>query len=212
MQNVRYTIFVFLAKHSRGQLCTLHSLVRWSKSGSLAERLFKRIPNGWSISTWCCSHPSRVDLFSWSRHTHLADGPRSVPIQVVGLATITAACCNTSDDIKTKKWAFVVGVPLLFTTLVYAVTDQSKFQGYFFAERPPPLSNWGGGTFGVINFSELWAPPYHQGLFVVRMFVSITVNICSILLVLIDAVCLEVREASRVCCVLLYLRLHCGVE
>eukprot|EP00752_Nemacystus_decipiens_P012202 g10818.t1 len=109
---------------------------------------------------------------------------------VVGLLTVTAACCTTSDSAKTIKWTLVVGAPTVFTALVYAVIDRSMFEGYSSSEQAP-LSNWGNGSFGAMSFFELWAAPYHQAFYIVRMIISITLNICSILLVLIDAVCLE---------------------
>lgn len=116
-------------------------------------------------------------------------------VQVVGLATVSIACCRASDANKTKKWAFVVGAPTVLTALVYAVIDRSKFQGYSSAEHPP-LSHWGGGgRFGVMfDFSGLFAAPCLQGVYIVRVFISITLNVCNILLVLIDAVCLEVGK------------------
>lgn len=91
--------------------------------------------------------------------------------------------------------------------MVYAIVDHSKFEGYSSAEHPP-LSNWSGGTFGILSFYALWAAPYHQGFYIIRLFVSITFNVCSILLVLIDAVCLEVRGFKRVLCP----TIHGGVE
>lgn len=121
----------------------------------------------------------------------------SPSLQVVGLATVSAACCTTSDGSKAKKWAFVVGAPTVLTALVYATIDQSKFEGYSSADQPP-LSNWGGGSFGLLSFFELWASSYHQGVYVIRLVVSITLHICSILLVLIDSVCLEVRNFKGV--------------
>lgn len=131
--------------------------------------------------------------FSHHTCTYIDDSePRFLlRFQIVGLVTVSIACCTTPDGAKTKKWAFVVGAPTVFTAVVYAVIDRSKFEGYSSAEYPP-LSNWSNGSFGLRNFSEFWATP-DRGFYVVRLFVSITLNICSILLVQIDAVCLEVR-------------------
>lgn len=85
----------------------------------------------------------------------------------------------------------VVGVPLVFTLLVYAVGDRTKFTG-FPSENAPP-SNWGDGSLGVVRFSEIWDAPTQHWFYIARTFLSITINISSILLVLVDAVCLEVR-------------------
>lgn len=113
----------------------------------------------------------------------------------MGLAVVSAACCRTSGNTKTTKWAFVIGVPLAINTLIYAVFDQSKFQGYSGLERPP-LSSWGAGSFGEVNFSRLGDEPKAYLFSVVRMFLSIVINICSVMLVLIDAVCLEVEKVK----------------
>ena len=91
----------------------------------------------------------------------------------------------------------VVGVPLALNTLVYAMFDRSKFQGYNDLDRPP-LSGWGAGSFGAVDFSRLFEAPGEYLFSVVRTFMSVVINICSILLVLIDAVCLEVRRPTLV--------------
>jgi len=115
----------------------------------------------------------------------------------MGLAVVSTACCRTSDNTKTRKWAFVIGVPLALTNLVYAVFDRSKFQGYSGLERSP-LSSWGAGTFGELDFSRLGEDPKAYWFSVVRVFMSVVINISSVLLVLIDAVCLEVSHGSLV--------------
>lgn len=95
-----------------------------------------------------------------------------------------------------KKWMLVILSPMMLTMLVYAVGDRSKFQGYSSAANAP-LSNWGDGTFGVADFSNVLpnAPNQHW-FFIIRLIFSITINVSSVLLVLIDAVCLEVRQLS----------------
>lgn len=75
--------------------------------------------------------------------------------------------------------------------LVYAMTDRTKFED--FSSENTPLSNMGEGSLGVVSFSEIWDAPKQHCFYIVRMVVSITINISSILLVLIDAVCLAVR-------------------
>ncbi len=86
----------------------------------------------------------------------------------------------------------VIGAPMILTLLVYAVADRSKFQGYSTAESAP-MSNMGDGSFGLVGFGHLSGEGADQNWFyVVRTFLSITINISSILLVLVDAVCLEV--------------------
>ena len=122
-------------------------------------------------------------------------------MQVVGLAVITASCAEVSNLASPaenmRKWKIIIGAPMALTVLVYAVVDRSKFQGFSSAESAP-LSNVGRGSFGIAEFGGLWDDfsPL-QWFYVGRTFLSITINISSILLVLIDAVCLEV---GRVCC------------
>eukprot|EP00752_Nemacystus_decipiens_P005826 g5266.t1 len=113
---------------------------------------------------------------------------------MLGLAIITASCSQGSDGANiTKKWVIVIVVPTLLTMLVYAVGDRSKFQGYSNAENAP-LSNWSNGSFGIASFSELLADaPNQHWFYIIRLIFSITINVSSVLLVLIDAVCLEFR-------------------
>lgn len=106
---------------------------------------------------------------------------------------MTAVCCRASGDSKARKSAFVIGAPLVLTTLAYAVFDRSKFQGYSANDRPL-LSNWGGGGFGAVNFSRLRDDSERYCFYVVRTAMSIVINICSVMLVLGDAVGLEVRQ------------------
>lgn len=141
-----------------------------------------------------------LDTFTWHRSQPLTDDSFILPngaihsagAQVIGLAIVTTACVKTSPKNITKQFILVAGAPVLVTMVVYAVIDPSKFQGYSTAENPP-LSNWGGGSFGLIDFSQLWKTPSQHWFYIVRTFSSVIINICSILLVLIDAVCLEVR-------------------
>lgn len=116
--------------------------------------------------------------------------------QIIGLAIITAAFSFTAHQSITKRFVCIVGIPVAVTMLVYAVTDRSKFHGFSSEDEFEPLSNWRGGSFGVVDFSQLWKAPVRHGFYIVRVFSSVTINICSILLVLIDAVCLEVRHQS----------------
>lgn len=153
-------------------------------------------------------------VFSWRRHTgglcfhdKRRDPRHGMHEQVVGLATILAASCMDFCSNKAKKWAVVGGVPMLFTAMIFVVIDRSKFQGYASAEHAP-LSNWGGGSFGAVDFSKLWESPMQHWFYVVRTFFSVTINISSILLVLIDAVCLQVRDTQGVMCRMTY----CGDE
>ena len=90
------------------------------------------------------------------------------------------------------KWIYVLVVPLALTVAVYAIVDTSKFQGYSSEERLP-LSNWKGGTFWLVDVSAFLDAPKTYALYIVRMILSIVINISSILLVLIDTVCLQVR-------------------
>lgn len=126
--------------------------------------------------------------WSWAERKNL-----NGKTQILGLAIITASCSKVSDAANVvKKWIFVTLAPILLTMLVYAVGDRSKFQGYSTAENAP-LSNWGDGTFGIANFAELVADtPNQHWFYVIRLIFSITINVSSVLLVLIDAVCLEV--------------------
>lgn len=115
---------------------------------------------------------------------------------MVGLAIITAAFAKVSNsDNNTRKWMWIIGLPMVLTVLVYAVVDRSKFQGYSLAEKAP-LSNWRGGSMGTLDFSTFGNAPQKHWFYIIRMFVSIVINISSILLVLIDAVCLNVRLSS----------------
>lgn len=112
--------------------------------------------------------------------------------QIVGLVVITVACTDVSSSISNvKKWLYAVAVPWVFTLLVYAATDRTKFEG--FPSEETPLSNWRDGSFGVVSFDEIWDAPGQHCFYILRMFFSIVINISSILLVLIDAVCLEAR-------------------
>lgn len=125
-----------------------------------------------------------------------ANDPSGTGVQIMGLAVITASCAEVSNPANPaeniRKWKLVVGAPMVLTVLVYAVADRSKFQGYSSAASAP-LSSFGDGSFGIAEFDELldeWSPQHW--FYVCRTFLSITINISSILLVLIDAVCLEV--------------------
>lgn len=91
-----------------------------------------------------------------------------------------------------KKWVYVLGVPTAVTVAVYAIVDLSKFQGYSLAEKAP-LSNWRGGSFGLVDFPVMLYNPGLYAFYIVRTFISIVINISSVLLVLIDTVCLQVR-------------------
>ena len=112
--------------------------------------------------------------------------------KVVGLAVITAASTTTSSRLAVQKWVYVLAVPTVVTALVYAAMDRSKFQGYSSAKNIP-LSNWSDGSFGLVDFYAIFDDPGQYTLYVVRLFVSIVINITSVLLVLIDTVCLQVR-------------------
>lgn len=60
------------------------------------------------------------------------------------------------------------------------------------------MSNMGDGSFGLVDFGDLSGEESDQNWFyVVRTFLSIVINISSILLVLIDAVCLEVGRVEK---------------
>lgn len=82
------------------------------------------------------------------------------------------------------------------TAAVYAIADVAKFQGYALAENTP-LSNWRGGSFGLVDFSVIFDDPGLYTFYVVRTFISIVINISSVLLVLIDTVCLQVRVREQ---------------
>ncbi|CAM9353417.1 unnamed protein product [Ectocarpus sp. 12 AP-2014] len=109
---------------------------------------------------------------------------------IVGFGIVTAACGTAAPEKQLKKWMYVLGVPMIITIAVYAALDRSKFQGYSLADHPP-LSNWGMGAFGTINFAELREKPRKYWFYVSRTFLSVNINVSSILLILIDAVCLE---------------------
>lgn len=99
-----------------------------------------------------------------------------------------------AKEASTKKWTMVVAIPLALTLVIYSATDRTKLQGYL-TPGSAPLSNWGAGSFGTVDFSELSASSASSRqlwFYVVRLFLSIGINVSSILLVLIDAVCLEV--------------------
>lgn len=118
--------------------------------------------------------------------------------KLLGLAIITASCSKASNAANNKKkWICVTLAPTILTMLVYAVSDRSKFQGYSSA-HDTPLSNWSDGSFGLAEFGELFGgSPRPHWFYVIRLIFSITINISSVLLVLIDAVCLEVGYACR---------------
>ncbi|CAN0471273.1 unnamed protein product, partial [Ectocarpus sp. 12 AP-2014] len=109
---------------------------------------------------------------------------------IVGFGIVTAACGTAAPEKQLKKWMYVLGVPMVITVAVYAALDRSKFQGYSLADHPP-LSNWGMGAFGTISFAELREAPRKYWFYVSRTFLSVNINVSSILLILIDAVCLE---------------------
>lgn len=134
--------------------------------------------------------PRRLTL---SSHGSWAYRKPASETQIVGLAIITASCSKSSGAADvTKKWMFVILAPTILTILVYAVGDRSKFQGYATAENTP-LSNWGDGSFGMASFDGFLSHiPNEHWFYVVRLIFSITINVSSVLLVLIDAVCLEV--------------------
>ncbi|CAM9440375.1 unnamed protein product [Ectocarpus fasciculatus] len=109
---------------------------------------------------------------------------------IVGLGIVTAACGKVAREKQVRKWMYVLGVPMAITFVAYGAFDRSKFRGYSEADHPP-LSHWGTGTFGMIDFSELREEPRRYSFYVIRTFLSVIINISSILLILIDAVCLE---------------------
>lgn len=86
-------------------------------------------------------------------------------------------------------------VPLALTVAVYAIIDMSKFQGYS-SEDGMPLSHWRDGSLGLVDFSALLDAPGSYSLYVVRTSLSIVINISSVLLVLVDTVCLQVRIST----------------
>lgn len=111
----------------------------------------------------------------------------------IGLAVVTAACTKLPRDYDRKKWLFIVGAPLVLTTIAYASGDRSKFQGYSTASDAP-LSSWRYTTLQAINFHDFENAPGKYAFYIVRMTLSVLINVSSILLILIDAVCLEVRR------------------
>lgn len=131
-----------------------------------------------------------------SVYVHLlifSSGKNLFGTKIVGLAIITASCGRVSDPASNmKKWLWVILAPMALTMLVYAVGDRSKFQGYSSVENAP-LSNWSNGSFGVADFSDFFDDvPNQHWFYVIRLMCSISINVSSILLILIDAVCLEV--------------------
>lgn len=114
-------------------------------------------------------------------------------VKAVGLAVVAFASMTASPQFTAHKWTYVLVVPLALTVAVYAINDTSKFKGYSAVERFP-LSNWKGGSFGLLDVYALFDDPSSYALYTVRTFLSIVVNVASILLVLIDTVCLEVRR------------------
>lgn len=113
-------------------------------------------------------------------------------MQIVGLGVITFACAKVSNPTNNlKKWLCIILVPEVLTLLVYAVTDRTKFEG--FPSEIAPLSNMGEGSLGAASFYEIWDAPKRHCFYIVRTVVSIIITISSILLVLIDVVCLEVK-------------------
>ena len=129
-------------------------------------------------------------MFSLIAVPHAAVYPTHA--KVVGLAVVTAASITTPAQFAAQKWICVLVVPLALAAAVYALIDTSKFQGYSSEERMP-LSHWRGGSFGLVDFSALLDAPRLYTFYVVRTFLSILINISSVLLVLIDTVCLQVR-------------------
>lgn len=112
--------------------------------------------------------------------------------KVVGLALVTAASTTTPSEFAARKWIYVLVAPLLLTVAVYATFDRSKFAGYSSAANTP-LTNWRGGSFGLVNFSVMSDAPGLYMLYILRTFFSIVINVSSVLLVLIDTVCLQAR-------------------
>lgn len=109
---------------------------------------------------------------------------------------ITASSVKLPPALVGLKWVLVVGVPLVLTMLVYAVIDRSMFRGYSTAPSSP-LSNWSESSVGMVDFSELWKAPAIYVFYIIRTWFSIVINISSILLIIIDAVCLEVRKGGH---------------
>ncbi|CAM9779260.1 unnamed protein product, partial [Pylaiella littoralis] len=129
-----------------------------------------------SLGLLAASDPFTLQPFTWQ--------------SIVGLAVITVACGEVSDPNSiVKKWLCAVGLPVVFTLLVYATTDRTKFEE--FPSDKTPLSNWRDGSLGIVSFYEIWDAPRQHCFYIVRTFFSITINVSSILLVLVDAVCLE---------------------
>ncbi|CAM9690600.1 unnamed protein product [Hapterophycus canaliculatus] len=115
--------------------------------------------------------------------------------QIVGLCIITGACGDVIEGRKARKWTMIIGIPPVLTLAVYSLTDRTKFDGYLSVDAP--LSNWGAGSFGTVDFAELSGPSRQLWFYVVRLFLSVSINISSILLVLIDAVCLEASSPEK---------------
>lgn len=87
---------------------------------------------------------------------------------------------------------------MVVTMLVYAATDPSKFHG-FRSAGSAPFASLGSGSFGTIDFSEVRRHRGRYGLYAARTFLSVVMNIPSVLLVLMDAVSLEVNEDVAFC-------------
>ncbi|CAM9293468.1 unnamed protein product [Discosporangium mesarthrocarpum] len=104
---------------------------------------------------------------------------------IMGLLVVTFSCIPWTSK---YKWHLVVGIPILITMVAYAISDESKFDGY---QSGTPLSDWDAGTVGALSFGEVTKDPFNFGFYIVRTSVSIVINVSSILLVLLDAICLQ---------------------
>ncbi|CAM9606327.1 unnamed protein product, partial [Choristocarpus tenellus] len=102
----------------------------------------------------------------------------------LGLLIITGSCISWPTR---QKWPLLVGIPIAVTTIVYAVFDRSKFEGY---SSFSPLSEWSNGTMGLISFNGFLETGFYW-IYILRTSFSIVINVSSILLILVDAICLQ---------------------
>ncbi|CAM9641402.1 unnamed protein product [Choristocarpus tenellus] len=109
----------------------------------------------------------------------------------LGLLIVTGSCISWSSR---SKWPLIVGLPIAITLIVYAIFDRSKFEGY---SSSSPLSKWSEGTAGTISFREISGYGSYW-FYILRISFSIVINVTSILLILMDALCLQdMRKDSK---------------
>lgn len=112
--------------------------------------------------------------------------------QGISFAIIIAGSMTLPPAYTTRIWIYMVVSSTSLTVLVYAAFDRTKFEGYLNSESHP-LSSWSRGTYGLVDFFEIKKFPGLYSFYILRTCLSIIINVSSVLIVLIDSMCLKVR-------------------